>query len=76
MIPDVQRICDQLIDAFAGRGEAEFVQDFAFPLPGIVTAFERLLARLDDLRLDGEPEHHHGLLFYSFKTLPIRFRLA
>ncbi len=40
----------------------------------LVTAFERLLARLDDLRLDGEPERNHGLLFYSFKTLPIRFR--
>jgi cytochrome P450 len=42
----------------------------------LVTAFERLLARLDDLHLDGEPERHHGLLFYSFKTLPIRFRPA
>ena len=44
----------------------------------MVTAFERLLARLDDLRLDpaGEPERNHGLLFYSFKTLPIRFGRA
>jgi|HubBroStandDraft_3_1064219.scaffolds.fasta_scaffold07611_1 cytochrome P450 len=41
----------------------------------MVTAFERLLARLDDLRLDPgrEPERNHGLLFYSFKALPIRF---
>jgi cytochrome P450 len=41
----------------------------------MVTAFERLLARLDDLRLDPgrELERNHGLLFYSFKTLPIRF---
>ncbi|HLK75335.1 MAG TPA: cytochrome P450 [Streptosporangiaceae bacterium] len=36
MVPDVQRICDQLIDAFAGAGHAEFVQEFAFPLPAIV----------------------------------------
>lgn len=36
MVPDVQRICDQLIDAFAGAGQAEFVGDFAFPLPAIV----------------------------------------
>lgn len=36
---------------------------------------ERLLARLDDLRLDPgrEPERNHGLLLYSFKALPIRF---
>jgi cytochrome P450 len=36
MVPDVQRICDQLVDAFAGRGRCEFVAEFAFPLPGIV----------------------------------------
>jgi hypothetical protein len=43
-----------------------------------VTAFERLLARLDDLRLDPdqEPERNPGLLFYSFKSLPIQFGLA
>lgn len=41
----------------------------------MVTAFERLLARLDDIRLDAgaEPERNHGLLFYSFRTLPMRF---
>lgn len=41
----------------------------------MVTAFERLLARLDDLRLDpgSGPERNQGLLFYSFKALPIRF---
>lgn len=41
----------------------------------MVTAFERLLARLDDIHLDTgqEPERNEGLLFYSFKTLPIRF---
>ena len=43
----------------------------------MVTAFERLLARLDDIRLDTgtgtEPERNEGLLFYSFKTLPVRF---
>jgi cytochrome P450 len=41
----------------------------------MVTAFERLLARLDDINLDTgtEPERNEGLLFYSFKTLPIRF---
>ncbi len=36
MIPDVERICDQLIESFAGRGRCEFVSEFAFPLPGIV----------------------------------------
>jgi cytochrome P450 len=41
----------------------------------MVTAFEGLLARLDDIQLDAgtEPERNDGLLFYSFKTLPIRF---
>jgi cytochrome P450 len=42
----------------------------------MVTAFERLLARLDDIGLDAgqEPERNEGLLFYSFKALPIGFR--
>jgi cytochrome P450 len=44
MIPDVQRICDQLIDAFAGRGRCEFVSEFAFPLPGIVISEQLGLA--------------------------------
>jgi 2-hydroxy-5-methyl-1-naphthoate 7-hydroxylase len=41
----------------------------------MVTAFERLLARLGDLRLDPdrEVERNPGLLFYSFKAMPIRF---
>jgi cytochrome P450 len=41
----------------------------------LVTAFERLLARFDDLQLDPdtEVERNPGLLFYSFKSLPIRF---
>jgi cytochrome P450 len=41
----------------------------------MVTALERLLARLDDINLDTgqQPERNEGLLFYSFKTLPIRF---
>jgi cytochrome P450 len=44
MVPDVQRICDQLIDAFAGRGRCEFVSEFAFPLPGIVISEQLGLA--------------------------------
>ncbi len=44
MIPDVQRICDQLIDSFAGRGRCEFVTEFAFPLPGIVISEQLGLA--------------------------------
>jgi len=39
----------------------------------MVTAFERLLGRLDGIGLDGEPGYREGLLFYSFGTLPIRF---
>jgi cytochrome P450 len=44
MVPDVERICDQLIDAFAGRGRCEFVSEFAFPLPGIVISEQLGLA--------------------------------
>ena len=46
LVPDVQRICDQLIDAFSESqsGRAEFVQDFAFPLPGIVISEQLGLA--------------------------------
>jgi cytochrome P450 len=44
MVPDVQRICDQLIDAFSEGGSAEFVQEFAFPLPGIVISEQLGLA--------------------------------
>ena len=44
MIPDVQRICDQLIDAFSDGESAEFVQEFAFPLPGIVISEQLGLA--------------------------------
>jgi cytochrome P450 len=44
MVPDVERICDQLIDAFVGRGRCEFVSEFAFPLPGIVISEQLGLA--------------------------------
>ena len=44
MVPDVQRICDQLIDAFSESTSAEFVQEFAFPLPGIVISEQLGLA--------------------------------
>lgn len=44
MVPDVQRICDQLIDAFADRRQAEFVEEFAFPLPAIVISEQLGLA--------------------------------
>lgn len=38
MLPDVERITDELIDAFARRGSCEFISEFAFPLPGLVIA--------------------------------------
>ena len=44
MVPDVERICHQLIDAFADRGRCEFVSEFAFPLPGIVISEQLGLA--------------------------------
>jgi cytochrome P450 len=44
MVPGVERICDQLIDAFIDRGRCEFVSEFAFPLPGIVISEQLGLA--------------------------------
>jgi len=38
MVPDVERIATDLIDAFIDRGECEFISEFAFPLPGQVIA--------------------------------------
>lgn len=38
MLPDVERITDELIDRFAASGQCEFIADFAFPLPGLVIA--------------------------------------
>ncbi|MEQ9003761.1 MAG: cytochrome P450 [Pseudomonadales bacterium] len=37
-------------------------------------AFERLLARLDDFELDGEPVPREGLMFKGYHRLPIRYR--
>jgi len=36
--PRIQQITDELIDAFAGKGEADFVRDFADVLPTFVIA--------------------------------------
>lgn len=38
MLPSVTRIADDLIDAFIDKGECDFVEAFAFPLPGLVIA--------------------------------------
>lgn len=36
MIPGVEQITRDLIDAFIDKGECEFISEFAFPLPGLV----------------------------------------
>ena len=38
MLPSVTRIADDLIDNFIDKGECDFVEAFAFPLPGLVIA--------------------------------------
>ncbi len=38
MLPSLTRIADDLIDAFIDKGECDFVQAFAFPLPGLIIA--------------------------------------
>jgi cytochrome P450 len=48
-VPLIEEIVDELISAFIGRGHAEFVSEFAHPLP------LRLTRRLMDLPADDEP---------------------
>jgi len=38
MAPRIDEVTNELIDRFAGRGECEFVDELALPLPGIVIA--------------------------------------
>ena len=38
MLPSVNRIATELIDAFIDKGSCDFIADFAFPLPGLVIA--------------------------------------
>lgn len=36
LVPRINELCHELIDAFVPSGECEFVADFALPLPGII----------------------------------------
>ena len=36
LVPRIEQLCHELIDAFVESGECEFVADFALPLPGII----------------------------------------
>jgi cytochrome P450 len=45
--PDIARIANDLIDAFAGRGRAEFVTEFCGPLPLTVIADQLGVPRAD-----------------------------
>ncbi len=36
LVPRIDELCHELIDAFIEQGECEFIADFALPLPGIV----------------------------------------
>jgi len=38
MLPSLNRIADDLIDDFIDKGACDFVQAFAFPLPGLIIA--------------------------------------
>ena len=49
MLPDVERVTSDLIDAFIDRGECEFISEFAFPLPGKVIAAQ---IGLDDSQIN------------------------
>ena len=48
LAPVIERTSHELIDAFAGRGECEFVRDFAHPLPMMIIADQIGVPR-DDL---------------------------
>jgi cytochrome P450 len=47
MVPYVERVADELIDAFADRGQCEFVRDFAHPLPMMIIADQIGVPRSD-----------------------------
>ena len=38
LVPHIEDVVHELIDAFAPRGECEFFREFAHPLPGTVIA--------------------------------------
>jgi cytochrome P450 len=38
MVPDIERIANELIDQIVAQGSCEFVADFALPLPGVFIA--------------------------------------
>jgi len=44
MTPHIEGVANSLIDSFAGRGECEFISEFAMLLPGIVLAEQMGLA--------------------------------
>lgn len=78
MIPGVERITEELIDAFIDRGECEFISEFAFPLPGKVIAeqiglddsqiamfktwADAMLAPAQGLLMDEESVRHYASL--------------
>lgn len=47
MAESMTQICDQLIDSFVGRGECDFFEDFAVPLPIYVIADQLGVSRVD-----------------------------
>ncbi len=38
LTPHIQQVANALIDSFIDKGECEFIEDFAVPLPGIILA--------------------------------------
>jgi cytochrome P450 len=78
MMPDVERIADDLIDAFIDRDSCEFIRDFAFPLPGTVIAHligmddadmarfktwaDAMLAPAQGLLVDEESARHYAAI--------------
>lgn len=78
MMPDVERIADDLIDGFIDRGSCEFIGEFAFPLPGQVIAHligmedadittfktwaDAMLAPAQGLLVDEESARHYAAI--------------
>jgi 2-amino-4-hydroxy-6-hydroxymethyldihydropteridine diphosphokinase len=67
LTPHIEETCHRLIDGFIGRGECEFVAEFALPLPGIIIA-EQL--GLDTERLPTLKRWADALLDSACRPMP------
>ena len=75
LVPRIQAVVDELIDAMAERGTGELVDEFAFPLPAIVIA-ELLGVPADDREKFKSWAAKLGALVFGALEQPRRYALA